>query len=217
MRPVAALLLLALAAGAPAANAQPAPTPAPNQAALVIQHGDGRLVTACVAFDEPSISGLELLERSGVPFVAQRSSIGAAVCQIDGEGCAYPGEDCFCKRDGATSVYWAYNRLQAGEWALSPVGALSTSVRPGDVEGWAWGTGNPATGAVPPSITFAEVCQQAATVGPVASTAATAGPGATPAPAPEAPPTASSTGMYALAGALAAGLLVALLLIRRRR
>ena len=129
-----------------------------NQAGLVIRHGDGRVTTACVGFSEPSISGLELLRRSGVPMVAQGSGIGAAVCKIDGEGCEYPTEDCFCRRDGAQSIYWAYSKLKNGEWMYSPLGASNTTVLPGDVEGWAWGSGNSGTGAQPPVQTFDQVC-----------------------------------------------------------
>lgn len=136
----------------------------PNRAGLVIRHGDGRVTTACVSFSEPSISGLDLLRRSGVPFIAQESGLGVAVCKLDGEGCEYPVEDCFCKRDGPTTLYWAYNRLVDGSWTFSQLGASSITVEPGDVEGWAWGAGSAADGAQPPVVPFEQICTAPASV-----------------------------------------------------
>lgn len=133
-----------------------------NHAALVIRHGDGRVVTACVAFPEPEITGLQLLQRSGINMITQGGGIGAAVCKLDNEGCDYPTEDCFCKRDGPKTIYWAYNRLMQGKWMLSTLGASNTRVRPGDVEGWAWGSGDVQSGAVPPLLTFDQICALAA-------------------------------------------------------
>src|SRR5438105_3624236 len=43
----------------------------PNRAGLVILHGDGRMTTACVRFQEQSISGLDLLDRSGIGYIVQ--------------------------------------------------------------------------------------------------------------------------------------------------
>ena len=156
----------------------------PNRAALVIRHGEGRVVSACVSFDEPSISGIELLRRSGLELVTQGGGIGAAVCKLDGEGCDYPTEDCFCRRDGPLTVYWAYSRLRDGRWSFSPQGASSTRVQPGDVEGWAWGTGSANSGAQPPVLAFEQVCKSEAAPPPPAPE-----PSAAPPPAPE--PTAT--------------------------
>ena len=160
----------------------------PNRAALVVRHGDGRVVSACVAFDEPSISGIELLRRSGLDVVTQGGAIGAAVCKLDGEGCDYPTEDCFCRRDGPLTVYWAYSRLRDGRWSFSPQGASGTRVQPGDVEGWAWGTGSANSGAQPPVLAFEQVCESEA-----APTAVPPEPTAAPEPSAAAEPTAPPT------------------------
>lgn len=133
----------------------------PNQAALVIQHGDGRVVAACVSFAEAEISGLELLDRAGVSYLAQSGGGGSAVCKLDGEGCDFPTEDCFCKCKGAECVYWAYQRLNGGAWSYSQVGVASTRVKPGAVEGWAWGSGSVQNGARPPTLAFEQVCAPA--------------------------------------------------------
>ena len=47
-------------------RAQPAQAQTGNQAALVVVHGDGSLVTRCVEFNEPQINGYDLLQRSGL-------------------------------------------------------------------------------------------------------------------------------------------------------
>lgn len=148
------LLSLLVLLPAQAGRAQPAP----NRAALVIQHGDGRVVAACVSFAEPEISGLELLDRAGVGYLAQTAGGGSAVCKLDGEGCEFPTEDCFCKCKGSECVYWAYQRLNGGVWSYSQLGAASTRVSPGAVEGWAWGSGNLQNGARPPALAFEQVC-----------------------------------------------------------
>jgi hypothetical protein len=189
---LAVLLLLALAL--PMLGQAQSAQDEPNHAGLIIRHGDGSVVTACVGFSEPSISGLELLQRSGIPFIVQQSGLGGAVCKLDNEGCDYPTEDCFCKRNGPTTVYWAFNRLTANGWVFSPVGASSTRVQPGDINGWAWGTGSVASGAQPPVILFDQVCQlQASTPVPPTSASPTTAPTPSPRPHTPIPPTWTPT------------------------
>jgi hypothetical protein len=146
-------LILALALTA-AAQAQPAE----NRAGLVVQYADGEVEAACVRFSEAEISGVELLERSGIPAVVQGSSMGAAVCKIGPDGCDYPAESCFCERDGARSIYWAFYSLEGGAWSYANLGAASVAVRDGTVHGWAWGAGESGSGAQPPTLSFEAVC-----------------------------------------------------------
>ncbi|HEU4328760.1 MAG TPA: hypothetical protein VFS21_36820 [Roseiflexaceae bacterium] len=220
---VALLLAAALLLPAPGRAKEPTPTPA-NRAGLVVRHGDGRIVSACVAFAEQSISGLELLQRSGLSLVTQGSgNAGAAVCKIDGEGCDYPTEDCFCKRDGAVTTYWAYHRLREGAWAFSPLGASGARVQPGEVDGWAWGTGSVEAGAEPPLLSFAQVCPAVAQAPPtVAAPSATAVQATASEPASATVPTpaaAASDGgtSYLAFGALALLLLGGIALALRRK
>ena len=126
-------------------------------------------MTVCVHFNEPSISGTELLDRAGVSYLAQSSGIGAAVCKLDGEGCDYPAEDCFCHCKGADCAYWAYQHLRAGTWVYSQLGAAASTIRPGDVDGWAWGKGSLQAGAQPPLLTFEQVCAAVALPPPTAA------------------------------------------------
>lgn len=196
-------LLLCLSALVVAAQSPP-----PQRAGLVVRHGDGRVVTACVSFTEETISGADLLQRAGLPVVLSAyGGLGYGVCAIDGEGCA-AGQDCFCQCRGGPCAYWTYSHRQPdGSWAISGVGASEWRLRDGDVDGWAWGDGTVA----PPTLSFEEVCPESARVPPPP----TAPPGS-PSPASLAPPAPSAP--YALFGmlvALLAGAL-AVLVVRRR-
>jgi hypothetical protein len=128
-----------------------------NRAGLVVRYGDGRVEEMCVFFDEPTISGLELLERSGVTFVAERSSLGSAICKIDGQGCDYPSEDCFCEYPN----FWGYWARDEGDavWNFSDTGASDREIESGSMDGWSWGpNGAPA----PPLARFEDVCPASA-------------------------------------------------------
>jgi hypothetical protein len=126
-----------------------------NRAGVVVRHSDRHVERMCVAFGEETISGIELLERSDVPFLTEGSALGSAICRIGATGCR-PGqkdaEDCFCEYP----TFWGYwTRAPDREWAFSDVGAAGREVRDGDVDGWSWGRdGKPA----PPDDTFSDVC-----------------------------------------------------------
>ena len=99
------LTALCLLAAASTARAQDGD----HRAALVVRFADGSVEKRCVAFSEPSITGAELLTRSGLQIIMDHTSgIGGAVCSIAGAGCAFPTQDCFCKCQGLTCEYWAY-------------------------------------------------------------------------------------------------------------
>jgi cell division septation protein DedD len=141
----------------------------PAQAGLVIQFQDGRVESRCVTFEGPEISGADLLAHSGLEAILDVSSgMGLTVCQIEGEGCAFPAEHCFCQcMGGAECSYWNYFYREPGtdEWTYSPLGAALRKVKPGSVEGWVWGDGH-----TPPAgeLTFEALCLPA-TVAPTES------------------------------------------------
>ena len=135
--------LLIAAVNAPVARAQ-----GQNRVALVAHFGDTTL-TRCVAFDEPEISGYEVLARSGLSFVASfDSGIGAAICAIENTGC--PEESCLLCQ---APLYWSYWRFDGTNWGYSSLGSSLTTVQDGDVEGWSWGNGDP-----PPVMAYNEIC-----------------------------------------------------------
>lgn len=172
----------------------------PNRAGVVVQHGDGEIATACVEFEEPALSGLELLRRSGLDMIYEATA-GLTVCSIDGEGCQYPNEDCFCECMGdGPCTYWSYWHLDAetGQWTYSQLGADAYEVKPGTVDGWRWGAGTPGNAPEPPQVTFAEICEPAAsptvTAAPATATkASTVTPGASATTEPASTPVSSLT------------------------
>lgn len=135
----------------------------PNRAALVVRFSDGNVQTACVSFDTPTISGAELLTRSGIQAsVDYNSGLGGAVCSLNSYGCAYPSQDCFCQCQGIRCEYWAYYHWSDNGWHYSQEGAGSYQVTNGDLEGWSWGPGNFSSGTEPPRVAFTEVCSESA-------------------------------------------------------
>ncbi len=141
------------------------PTPMRGQttsrAGVVVKFGDGSVHTSCVSFADDSISGLELLQRSGLDVIAQSSGNNAAVCKIGPDGCNFPAESCLaCKFGGGSGQgeYWAYWILNGDTWRYSQQGAGIRRVRNGEVDGWAYGVGSVQSGAQPPVTTFDQIC-----------------------------------------------------------
>lgn len=134
---------------------------AENGAGLVISLADGEVVTRCVSFAGAQLSGFDLLQRSGLALEVNAGGAGTAVCRIESIGC--PGDDCFCDcKGGEQCRYWSYWHRQDGEWQYSQVGASVYQVRPGAVEGWAWGPGSPNEATPPPDFSFEEICSETA-------------------------------------------------------
>ncbi len=170
-----------------------------HRAGLVIQFGDGNVITACVQFTSDTVTGAELLRLSGLDVIMDPSSgFGEAICKISAgdasDGCNFPLEDCFCHCQGVDCEYWAYYHLKNNAWEYSQLGASNWIVRDGDVEGWAWGPGSFGQGpsdVEPPVIPFDQICIPFT---PTPTATPTAQPTATPTPTPLSPtPTPTST------------------------
>lgn len=151
---VAVVLVLTLAGGVRAAE--------PSRAGLVVVYGQDDVHTSCVAFDSPEITGLELLQRSGLAVIqSSATGIGDSVCKIDAVGCDFPGEHCFCQCLGSPCAFWSYWYWQEGEWVFSQRGASLRRVSDGAVEAWVWGDGQsppPAIEATNDGQPFAAIC-----------------------------------------------------------
>ncbi len=149
-----------------------------NQAGIVVQYGDGSVVTYCVTFSGESISGYEALLATGLEVEAAFDpSLGAAVCGLNGEGCT--ASDCFCRYPD----YWSYWHLQGEAWVYSGAGVSNSHLHAGEVDGWRWGTGDP-----PPVVPFDQICAPpppTETVTPLPTKTATSPP---PPPSPTASP-----------------------------
>lgn len=158
------LAALDQAPGAGAVVAQPAPE---QRAAVVVDTGT-EVRRVCVRFTEESLTGIEALVRAGTdPVLRAFAGKGAAVCSLCGTGCPGDGSCLTCDPAGR---FWSYSRAPSGTGTLrtSGVGASSTTVRDGDVEGWRWGTGGS-----PPFATVAEVCGEVAAATTTSTAAAT--------------------------------------------
>jgi hypothetical protein len=191
-----------------------------HHASLVVEHGDGSVVTRCVAFDASSVSGEELLNLSGVAWSSRSfAGFGDAVCALDGE----PAEYVDCPGQGS---YWAvFVARDGGSWQLASVGISTLALHDGDAEGFRY---VPASGVPAVPVSAAGACAAAATPAPRRSAASgapapqtagsTPGGAATSAAtrAPRAPAPAPSGGVDPglLAAALAGGGLAGLAILR---
>jgi hypothetical protein len=160
---------------------------------LVIEHSSGRIVARCIAFTEEQITGLQLIQRSGVQYQSQNfGSLGSAICQLDSEPSTVQS-NCF-----GTGPYWQYFHRTAGGWAQSPLGVTSWTLHDGDMDGWHYA---PGAAQAPATTAFSTVCPPAAPVAAASSVApapAVARPGGSPAAViatatPPAPATARPT------------------------
>jgi hypothetical protein len=131
----------------------------PNRAGLVVQFADGQTETICVEFEGEEIAGADLLIRSGLDAVVDPSSgLGIIVCQIEGQGCDFPAEPCFCQCSGSgPCAYWNYFYREPGQdsWSYAALGALRHKARPGSVDAWVWGDGTTLPAA---DLAFEVVC-----------------------------------------------------------
>ena len=204
--------------------------PDPHRAGLVVVHGDGSITSTCITFSEESISGAELLQRSGLSVtLGEYGGLGYGVCAIGDEGCP-AGRDCFCKCRGSPCAYWVYSHQSSdGSWAISGVGASGWQAHDGDVDGWVWGDGS----AAPPAVAFEEICPSQGTEPAEHTTAALSSPSAasaTPAPhltevsenekpaiQPVADERGSSVWGYSALGVASVGLVIWLVLSRSHR
>ena len=142
-----------------------------QRAGLVIDFGDGRVQSFCIDLGaDGEMSGEELLRASQLPVVIEYSGLGGAVCKIGGVGTNFPDEPCFARctlRPGEPCLYWAYSSLVDGAWQTSQIGASTTTIHAGEVDGWAWGQSS-GSGTQPALRTFEQICA-AATAMPTAS------------------------------------------------
>jgi hypothetical protein len=192
-----------------------------HQAGLVVRMEDGQVLTRCISFREDELTGAELLTRSDLEVILDPAGfMGITICQIEGEGCTFPEEPCFCQcMGGGECAYWNYYYRDSGEddWVYSALGAALHRARDGSVEAWVWGDGR-----TPPddALTFAAICAPptpvptptqadpthlpptatatiaqapALTRSPTAAPSPTTPPTATPSPAPSPSTTASAT------------------------
>lgn len=131
-----------------------------NVAGLIVDYGDGRITYVLIPFEEDQLSGVEILQRSGLDLVTVGfGGMGDAICQIDDTGC--PVDDCrkrLCQTSDPDSPFWRYSRQSApGEWSFAATGASGARVHDGDIDAWSWTGGD----ANLPAITMDEIARRA--------------------------------------------------------
>jgi hypothetical protein len=188
--------LLAVVAGAvlaaPAAPSQAAPAQASacSGVTVVVDFASlgGGDQSRCSPGDPES--GVAALRGAGFEPTRAAQEAGYFVCRIDGK----PADDP-CQRASPEDAYWSYWRAQpGGSWTFSNEGAGTSDPDPGDVEGWAFGAGDPPS-ASPPA---RRATSPAAAPAPRRTTAAPAAPpppppASRPATQPARPPVPAST------------------------
>lgn len=92
-----------------------------HHAGVVIDYGDGTYETACVAFSEPSITGHELMTRTGIPYESSGGML-TGIREVTATGTFYWS-------------YW-YRDPVTGAWQSYPVGFDDSEITDGDVDGW---------------------------------------------------------------------------------
>jgi hypothetical protein len=126
-----------------------------QRAALVVDTGT-RARSYCVALGADDVSGTDLIRLAHAQYgLDYRLGFGGrAVCRLAGVG--VDGGDCF----GAFPEYWGYwHGDDSGGWTWANGSAADWTVKPGDVEGWQWGTGQDGTThAMPPATNEEDVC-----------------------------------------------------------
>lgn len=135
----------------------------PHQAGLVVQFGDGTVITRCITFTEDEIGGEDMLQRSGlIVLFDYTSGLGTRVCKIEGDGCEIPTENCWCQCQGSPCRYWNYFHVVDGAWRYAGLGCGSRTVCDGSIEGWIWGDGR----TPPPLISLDDICGTNAAASP---------------------------------------------------
>jgi len=130
-----------------------------------VLHADGSQITKCIQFQGEEITGEDLLNLSEIPYISDVTNpMGSIVCSIDGEGCNFPAEKCFCQcGNTGPCTYWTYFALtEQGEWVYAPVGAKGRKIHHGDVDAWVWlskaSKDVESANATVPVVTFEEIC-----------------------------------------------------------
>lgn len=145
---VPALLIVLVAGLLLAGHAAAQETPV-NVAGVVVEYGDGQVSYGLVPFTEESLSGFDLLDRTGLSLLAiEFGGLGQGICAIEDTGCDI--DACrarMCQTGDPNSPFWHYSQYSAGEgWAMVPLGASSSRVTDGTIDAWAWSSdeANPA-------------------------------------------------------------------------
>ncbi len=121
-------------------------------AALLVIFGPDDYHSECVALPG-DMTALELLEASALEITVEPSASGDGVCSIDGVGCLYPDEACFCRCSAEDCALWTAWYRDGDRWEVSTA-IDERIVLHGGVDAWVWSDGL----QEPPAVSFADIC-----------------------------------------------------------
>lgn len=142
---VIAVTLMLLASASPGIAAD---TGENHIAGLIVDYGEGRISYALVPFTEDTLSGFELLDRSGLSLLTvQFGGLGNGVCAIEGTGCDLAAcRTRLCQTGDPASPFWHYAQYRDATWVFAPLGASASSVSDGGLDAWSWSSDSPNPG-----------------------------------------------------------------------
>ena len=122
-------------------------------AALLVLFGPDDFITECIPLPG-DMTAFDLVTASSMGVIMETDEDGdSAMCSIDGTGCAYPDEDCFCQCGSGTCLLWTDWYWDDSQWEVS-LSSDERIISNGDIEAWAWGDGL----SEPPIVSFADIC-----------------------------------------------------------
>lgn len=132
-----------------------------NVAGLVIDYGGGAVTYALIPFEDDSLTGLDLLQLSGLELLSiDLGGMGTAVCAIEKVGCEYDAcRGRLCQTGDPDSPYWQYLRgpeVSGEDWSYASRGASATTLVDGSVDGWLWSSNRPEG----PALTIEEIAKE---------------------------------------------------------
>lgn len=115
-------------------------------AGLLVIHEDGETAWVLVPFVGESISGVDLIHRSGLDITeVSFGGLGVGICAIDETGCDV--SECrrrLCHGPDPDDPYWQYFLGNPdGTWTSSALGISADTVLPGDVRAFTWSASEP--------------------------------------------------------------------------
>jgi hypothetical protein len=111
-----------------------------SHVAVVVQHGDGRVLSRCVS---NAGTGTQVLDAATIQYATVHfgGSLGDAVCQVDGEPSTPPGG--FTRDNCLGNPYWGlWAARRGGSWSPTSHGVTNTTFADGDAEGLRYGDGS---------------------------------------------------------------------------
>jgi len=94
-----------------------------HHAGMVIDAGEGNIVTACVEFSDEAISGSDLLDSTKIPYEVKDGFINSIMDVSNPEG---------------GTQYWSYWHWNGREWIFKNIGMSDSVVKHSAIEAWAF-------------------------------------------------------------------------------